>query len=136
MRLCLLAEPNSEFKAFGDGLSTRVQGEENKEETNEAARLIAGGAEGEWLGGGPGGPDEGGSLDIKEKKREKRGRGRGNRERKKGCDGSSFGCVERCRKGEWKVDGGGKRTRSDVLRHFDKFNFNVMVALVSLCFHS
>ena len=100
MGLCVLAWPNSEFKAFGDVSSTRAEGEENKEETNEAARLSAGGAEGERLGGGPGRPDEGGSLDIEERKKEKRGKGGGNRERRKGYDRSSFGCVERCRKGE------------------------------------
>ena len=100
MRLCLLAEPNSEFKAFGDESSTRARGEEKREETNEAVRLSAGGAEGEQMGGGPGGPDVGGSLDIEEKRREKRGKGGGNREREKGCGGDSFGCVEGCRKGE------------------------------------
>ena len=100
MGLCVLAWPKSEFKVFGGELSTRAREGENKEETNEAARLSAGGADGERLGGGPGGPDEGGSLDIEEKRRKKRGKGRGNRERRKGCGRSSFGCVERCRRGE------------------------------------
>ena len=54
-------------------------GEESKEETYKVVCLSMGGAEGEWLGGGPGGPDEGWSLDIKEEKREKRKRKRESR---------------------------------------------------------
>ena len=100
MGLCGLAWSKSKFKDLEGKLSTRVGEKENEEATNEAARLSAGGADGERLGGGPGGPDEGGSLDIEEKKREKRGKGRGNRERGEVYDRSSFGCVERCRMGE------------------------------------
>lgn len=66
-----------------------MYGEEKREETNEAVCLSAGGAEGERLGGGPGGPDKGGSLNIKEKEKEKRGGG-GESQGVNGCDGSSF----------------------------------------------
>ena len=58
-------------------MPTRAREGENEEETNEAARLSAGGADGERLGGGPGGPDEGGSLDITEKKKEEKRKGKG-----------------------------------------------------------
>ena len=58
-------------------MPTRAREGENEEETNEAARLSAGGADGERLGGGPGGPDEGRSLDIAEKKKGEKRRGGG-----------------------------------------------------------
>ena len=75
----MLAWPKPEFKVSGGELFARAGEGENEEETNEAARLSAGGADGERLSGGPGGPDEGGSLDIEERKKRK-GKGKSREE--------------------------------------------------------